>query len=304
MSVYNGAKYLRESVESILSQKGVDFEFIIVNDGSTDDSGNILAEYASQDDRIKIIEQGNTGLTRALIRGCNEARGEFIARQDVGDISLPNRLAKQTSYLKKHKDVSLISCWTRFVGPENEELYTVERHDSPQDATEKIRSNDIKKIGGLTHHGTAMFRRKDYEKVGGYRKQFFCAQDFDLWRRLTEIGNLAFISEILYAARWNDGSISANLSREQTKLKRIIVELTSIRAHGGDESSLLAKAESIIPNMKRNQNGKGYYFIGRVLQKRNDPLAKKYFKLALSVNPLHLKARLALIVQMVRTARW
>ena len=92
MSVYNGAKYLRESVESVLSQEGVAFEFIIVNDGSTDDSGIILAEYAARDDRIRIIEQENTGLTRALIRGCDEAQGKYIARQDADDISMPNRL--------------------------------------------------------------------------------------------------------------------------------------------------------------------------------------------------------------------
>ena len=102
MSVYNGAKYLRESVESILSQKSVDFEFIIVNDGSTDDSENILDEYAVQDNRIRIIKQKNMGLTQALIRGCNEARGTYIARQDANDVSLQGRLKKQLEYLKSH----------------------------------------------------------------------------------------------------------------------------------------------------------------------------------------------------------
>ena len=77
MSVYNGAKYLRESIESILSQEGVDFEFIIVNDGSTDNSKNILVEYAARDNRIRIIEQENKGLTCALIRGCKEANGKY-----------------------------------------------------------------------------------------------------------------------------------------------------------------------------------------------------------------------------------
>jgi len=122
MSVYNGAKYLRESVESILSQGGVDFEFIIVNGGSTDESGNILGEYAARDDRIRIIEQENTGLTRALIRGCNEGKGKYIARQDAGDVSLPERLKSQAEHFTKEPEAVLVSCGTRFVGSEGEHL--------------------------------------------------------------------------------------------------------------------------------------------------------------------------------------
>ena len=86
MSVYNGANHLVKSVESILVQEGVDFEFIIVNDGSTDESGEILEAFARRDNRIRVIEQENTGLTKALIRGCKEARGKYIARQDVDDV--------------------------------------------------------------------------------------------------------------------------------------------------------------------------------------------------------------------------
>ena len=87
MSVYNGARYLRAAIESVLSQQGVDFELLAVNDGSTDKSGSILDEYAARDPSVRVIHQENLGLTRALIRGCNEARGRFIARQDADDVS-------------------------------------------------------------------------------------------------------------------------------------------------------------------------------------------------------------------------
>src|SRR5919197_1200716 len=98
MSVYNGAANLRETIDSILNQEGVSLEFIIVNDGSTDESPRILAEYAERDLRINIIRQENQGLTRALIRGCAAAQGTYIARQDTGDISLPGRLIQQLRF--------------------------------------------------------------------------------------------------------------------------------------------------------------------------------------------------------------
>ena len=88
MSVYNGADRLRETVESVLSQQGVSLEFIIIDDGSTDRSDVILANYARHDPRVHILYQPNQGLTRALIRGCEAAKGKYIARQDAGDISL------------------------------------------------------------------------------------------------------------------------------------------------------------------------------------------------------------------------
>ena len=100
MSVYNGASHLAATLDSILSQEGVELEFIVVNDGSSDKSGQILNDYAQRDSRLRIIHQENTGLTRALIRGCDAARGEFIARQDAGDISLPGPIEKPSSGIK------------------------------------------------------------------------------------------------------------------------------------------------------------------------------------------------------------
>ena len=124
MSVYNGALNLTPSMNSILSQEGVSLEFIVVNDGSTDNTGEILDDFARRDPRVRVIHQENTGLTRALIRGCDAALGEFIARQDAGDISLPGRLKNQAAVLTGCKDCVFVSCWTDVVGPNGEFLYT------------------------------------------------------------------------------------------------------------------------------------------------------------------------------------
>ena len=110
MSVYNGATDLRTSVDSILSQEGVNLELIVVNDGSTDNSANILQEYAGSDERVRVISQQNQGLTRALVVGCAAARGEYIARQDAGDISLPGRLIKQLNTISENPDSAFVLC--------------------------------------------------------------------------------------------------------------------------------------------------------------------------------------------------
>ena len=125
MSVYNGASHLAATMDSILSQEGVELEFIVVNDGSTDKTGEILDDYARRDGRVRVIHQENTGLTRALIRGCAAATGEFIARQDAGDVSLAGRLARQLDVFRNNSNVVMTSCGTRFVGPDGEVLYEV-----------------------------------------------------------------------------------------------------------------------------------------------------------------------------------
>jgi len=293
MSVYNGAKYLRESLESILSQEGVDFEFIIVNDGSTDDSGDILAEYASQDNRISILEHENVGLTRSLIKGCNVASGKFIARQDTGDVSLPGRLNKQLEHLKSNKEVTLVSCWAIFTGPEGEELYRVERHDSPAEATRKLRISDLMRFQGISHHGSAMFRKNDYIRAGGYREQFYFAQDLDLWLRLTDIGLLSFIEEVLYKARLSVSCISTKHHDYQVELTHIIIKLAKAREQDGDESDLLQQATTIKPSNTKSaprDKANGLYFIGKCLIDRKDRRGIKYLKKAVKFNPLLLKA--------------
>ena len=107
MAVYNGEKYLRESIKSILKQTCTDFEFVIINDGSYDRTGEILDEFAKVDKRIKVIQQENKGLAQSLNNGIQMARGEFIARMDADDIALPNRLEAQSRAMLKNKRIGL-----------------------------------------------------------------------------------------------------------------------------------------------------------------------------------------------------
>ena len=286
MSVYNGAATLAATMDSVLAQEGVDFEFIVVNDGSTDGSGAILDDYARCDDRVRVIHQDNTGLTRALIRGCAEARGKYIARQDAGgDISLPERLVRQFAFLEANSDVVMTSCATRFIGPENEFLYDiVQQSDELRQGLEQLR---IDRVRGPSHHGSTMFRQVAYQAVGGYRPEFRVAQDLDLWMRLVEIGSCIATPEVLYQACLTLGTISHMHRSEQLKVANIILQCATIRRSNGDEKLTL---QQFMRNNRKVrwlsiprslQNARFYYFVGSLLRLKQPARARIYYQHAL-----------------------
>lgn len=297
MSVYNGADHLRETLDSVLSQEGVSLEFIIVNDGSTDESSRTLEEYASRDRRVKVIHQANLGLTKALIRGCAEANGAYIARQDAGDISLPTRLSKQLALITQSSDCAFVSCGTRFVGPEAEHLYDV--NPDPAHATRRLLVLDLAEVRGPSIHGCTAFPKVLYDEVGGYRPEFYFAQDLDLWLRLAERGNHIVLDETLYQATVSVASITGTYRKEQVETAGIILECARLRRNALSETPALDRARRIQPSAKPRSNrvsrAQTLYFIGVCLRKRSNPRAQSYFRRALLTYPLHLKSAARLL---------
>lgn len=291
MSVYNGEDSLQQTLDSILTQKDCELEFIIVNDGSTDSTQNILETYAAKDRRIRVLKQNNQGLTCSLIRGCAEARGQYIARQDCGDFSLPGRLKKQADFLDKNSSVVFVSAGVRYLGPHGEFLFEILQ--SPEEADRGLRNADLRTLRGPAHHGSTMFRRTAYERAGGYRPQFRVAQDLDLWTRLVEHGKHHPLQDILYEAVLTPRSVSSVMRNKQVALTKIISECMKRRKKGGDESSFLKRAERLSSNNSKADQHKTdaafYYFIACCLPKQHSVDAKKYFKIALEKNPYNLK---------------
>jgi glycosyltransferase involved in cell wall biosynthesis len=297
MSVYNGAAHLSESLESILAQQGVNFELIVVNDGSTDESGEMLNMYARRDRRLRVIEQENHGLTQALIRGCAASQGAYIARQDAGDLSLPGRLVKQLNCTRENPDAAFVSCGTRFVGPGGEHLYDVNQDAS--DATERLLTLDPDELRGPSSHPSTLFSRSLYERVGGYRPAFYYAQDLDLWIRFAECGTHVVMPETLYQAAVSVESISGLHRKEQIELKRIMLEGARLRRNGVSEQTVLKRAELIRPSKRRSPGrlarARAFYFIGSCLMQRKNPNAAFYFRQAWKSHPLHLKSVVRLL---------
>src|SRR6266446_156675 len=250
MSVYNGADRLRETMESVLSQEGVSLEFIVIDDGSTDGSDAILGDYGINETRVRIMHQENQGLTRALIRGCEAARGKYIARQDAGDIALPNRLRLQKAVLDRHEDCVFASCWTSMIGPMDEYLFTSKGKGL---ASSPIRILSKKKeewvvTEGPTHHGSVMFRREAYVKAGGYRAAFYYAQDWDLWYRLAALGTFAMADKCLYRGRITPGSISSSSRDRQAAYARLSHKAITLRLSGNSDVAVVQEAERLLPH--------------------------------------------------------
>jgi glycosyltransferase involved in cell wall biosynthesis len=288
LAVYNDEKHLGESLDSILAQTEPDFELIVVNDGSTDDTPAVLQDYARRDSRIRIITQENTGLTRALIRGCAEARAPVIARHDSGDLSHPERFARQLKLMEK--GVVLVASATRFVGPQHEPLYVVTV--DAEAIRESLLTAPADRIQGIAH-GSAMFRRDAYVRAGGYREQFHFAQDLDLWVRLARIGHIAAAEEALLTAVVEPGSITTANHDRQMKLKELIVALRD----GRPVEDVLSQVALVRPRKKRSRRdmAPGFYFIGRCLRRQHDARARGYFWSAISHDPFHLRGWLSLI---------
>lgn len=294
MSVYNGAVHLRESIESILTQEGVDLEFIIVDDGSTDDSDRILDQYAHRDVRLSVIHQENMGLTKALIRGCAEAKGKYIVRQDVGDISLPTRLRLQKSALDADPELSFVSCWTEFCGPEWEFLYLGKGTGVAASPAYVVGGNKHGASDGPSHHGSVMFRRDAYIKVGGYRPQFYFGQDWDLWYRLAQTGKFQMVAQPLYRAKVMPGSISGSYKKMQDAIAKLSLVVLQRRLSGASEEDVIKEASTIRPG--RGDKEKSWtraawlYFIGECLRKNRDNRAFSYLKRSVIANPFYARS--------------
>ncbi len=293
MSVHNGAFCLAKTLDSILSQEGVEFEFVIVNDGSTDKSSQILTEYAQRDSRLRIIHQENMGLTCALIRGCEAVRGEFIARQDAGDISLPGRLESQVALLRGQKDCAFVSCWTDVVGPNAEFLYT-SRGTGFASTPVNILSPQAKwgVLDGPTHHSSVMFRAKQYALCGGYRPEFYFGQDWDLWYRLASLGTFCTLQKRLCVCSITLNSISASRRKEQERFARLSHKAWLARQGGLSDQSVLEEARQLLSSVEKRRNtpldrAAANYFIGKCLMDHNNKAAFRYLLAAVKEQPLH-----------------
>lgn len=180
MSIFNGARYLRSAVESILAQTFSDFELLIIDDASTDACGEIMRGYS--DARIRIIRNDkNIGLTRSLNLGLAQARGDLIARHDDDDVSHPARLELQVAYLDSHRDVALLGCRVEIIDSRGKSLGAerVYRSTTPSGVRWQLL------FGNPFVHSTVMFRRDVIlNEFGGYNEMMYFNQDFELFSRV------------------------------------------------------------------------------------------------------------------------
>ena len=224
MPVYNTERYVGQAVESILSQSFKDFEFIILDDGSTDSSLKILKKYAAQDPRIRLISRENRGVIRARNDLLAQATGEFIAIMDADDVSFPERLALQVEFLKANLDVVCLGGAHEVIDEDGRLLTRLPLPEQDQEIQELA----------LAGHGSicnpcAMIRRLSLVEIGGYDETLLCAEDLDVWLKLGEIGKLANLKPTILKYRLLKSSISQQHGVLQRQAAREICQRAWLR---------------------------------------------------------------------------
>ena len=260
LPVYNGEKHLSECIESILSQTFQDFEFIIVDDASTDNTPQLLKEYAKKDTRIKIVTHSiNQKQTVAANTACKYAKGKYIARMDADDIALPNRFIKQVTFLEENIIIGLLGSWVDIIDNNGTFLKIWYTHSSDQFLGWNLM------FGASFAHSSVMMRRECIEQVGFY--QLHQAEDYDLWSRLSQITNVANLPEVLQQKRVWSGQLALRVVQKnhdctlqimQNNMRLLLndisidLELVKVihaikhKQQSVFESNLLTKTESLI----------------------------------------------------------
>lgn len=226
MSVFNGESYLSEAIESILGQTFPDFEFIIIDDGSTDRTPEILADYAAREKRIRILHQQNRGRVESLNTGIGVASGKYIARMDADDIALPLRIEKQFSFMERNHEVGLLGGAFELMNARGEMLRTV----SPP-----VEDADIKTTLAVYNpicHPTVLMRKDVGLAAGLYRKALLDADDYDLWLRIGERSKLANLAESILRYRIHPGQTSVRGMRQQITCVLAARAAASLRSRG------------------------------------------------------------------------
>lgn len=210
MSVYNNDVYLGEAIESILAQSFGDFEFLILNDGSTDGSRAIIDDYAARDHRIRPIHRENRGLIVSLNELIEKSRAPLIARMDGDDVALPERFIRQKAFLDAHPDHGMVGSWVTLIGEKGEPLG--DGGEKPVSAEEIVANLAA---GPLFSHPTVIFRTDLVRSAGGYRAAFRHCEDHELWLRLAGRTRMANLPERLLRYRVYPGQVSKRHFFEQ-----------------------------------------------------------------------------------------
>lgn len=203
MSCYNAADFLAEAIESILQQTFTDFEFIVIDDGSSDSTLDIIKKYSAKDSRIVVIDKKNSGLTDSLNIGINVSRGRWIARLDADDIALPTRLEEQIAFVNRSAEIVLLG--SDFI--EIDQHGKVIKAQSYPTLHNELVTN-LRNLKRFFPHSSAMYRSDLVNKVGRYSPRIVCAEDWDLWLRLAEYGKIACLNKPLVKIRKHSQQVS------------------------------------------------------------------------------------------------
>jgi glycosyltransferase involved in cell wall biosynthesis len=212
MSVFNGEPFLAEAVESILDQDFQDFEFIIIDDGSTDDTASILDSYQRRDHRVRVHHESHSGVAKSSNKGCELAQGKYIARMDADDVANQDRLALQVEFMEAHPEVGVVGAWVEWINSRGKSLYI---STNPAEDGE-IKADLLLRRRCAFWNSTVVFRKEVFARSGGYRCNVV-AEDYDFWLRAAEHFQMANLETVLVKYRIHSSQISIQQRIHQTR---------------------------------------------------------------------------------------
>ncbi|HEU5365834.1 MAG TPA: glycosyltransferase, partial [Hanamia sp.] len=201
MPAYNAGKYISEAIKSVLEQTFSEFQLLIINDGSTDDTEEIVHSF--HDERIFLINQSHKGIAASLNKGLSKASSIYIARFDADDICFPQRLAKQVSFLDTHLDHITVGCDAEYISEDGQHLFDFK-------CTGHTHNEIIQKIYSFCPfiHSSVMYRKAAVIKCGGYSEHAHNFEDYFLWIQLLKHGKFYNLSQQLIRVRFNPASVT------------------------------------------------------------------------------------------------
>ncbi|MES2704632.1 MAG: glycosyltransferase [Bacteroidota bacterium] len=278
MPAYNAGPYIREAIDSVLRQTFTDFEFLIINDGSTDDTAAILAGY--RDARISIVNQENMGLTATLNKGIVLAKGKWIVRFDADDVCYPDRIKRQSDFLSSNPGHVIVGAAADYMDKDGNYLFTFDV--LPSD--EEIRA--AKFVHCPFIHSSVMCLKEAIVKAGGYDTEAYTFEDHLLWRNMADQGKMGNITAPLIKVRFNPESVTID---EKWRGE----EFRSIKQHAIENGKLAqGDAERLVKiiagqNFTKFKAAAYYSMIGKkYLWNQHDPgKARAHLKQAISIMP-------------------
>ena len=239
MSVYNGLPYLPEAIDSILKQTFQDFEFLIIDDASTDGSSKVLAEYAERDSRIRILtNERNMGLGYSLARGVEAATTPWIARMDADDIAVPNRLELQMDYVREHPDVDIFGGYVTFIDKNGQFLFEKTVPTSHYEIFRLIWTNPF-------NHITVFLRREAILKIGSYSNKTLRSEDYELWLRCAA-GGLKFANLPVSLTYYRFSEMNLKRNTFKVSLERFFIGLRGCYLVGAPPIAYIGTTKPVI----------------------------------------------------------
>jgi len=282
MPVFNGGKYIAEAIDSVIRQSYTHYELLIIDDGSTDNTLEVIRSF--EDARIRVISQSNAGVAAALNKGLEHAKGKYIARFDADDVCLPSRLQVQVQFLDTHPDYIVVGSEAEYISEENDHLFHFKSYAH--------QNNEIQKTL-YTHcpfiHSSVMFRKEVVTANGGYLELAHNMEDYLLWIQISKAGKFHNLAQPLIKVRFNSASVTIDekwRGKRFRTLKQGILKRGTLSAEESTELLTIIRKQ----NSQKIKQGSYYAICGKKFLVNNyqPRKAREHLKKAIDIYPLRL----------------